>query len=142
MTDFYSQNRCVCSTRSHGPLLCAFCLSFHFNCLHDSSLSTFGDKVRKSQRIVPGWNEHVSELHAHARCCYVIWRNCGKPRQGTEHADMKISRARFKLIFRECLRNEETMKADAIAAKLKNKDTVEFWRKVTKLKVKRKAKCT
>ena len=30
MTDFYSQNRCVCSTRSHGPLLCAFCLSFHF----------------------------------------------------------------------------------------------------------------
>ena len=33
MTDFYSQNRCVCSTRSHGPLLCAFCLSFHFNVL-------------------------------------------------------------------------------------------------------------
>ena len=32
MTDFYSQNRCVCSTRSHGPLLCAFCLSFHFKC--------------------------------------------------------------------------------------------------------------
>ena len=31
MTDFYSQNRCVCSTRSHGPLLCAFCISFHFN---------------------------------------------------------------------------------------------------------------
>ena len=31
MTDFYSQNRCVCSTRSHGPLLCAVCLSFHFN---------------------------------------------------------------------------------------------------------------
>ena len=30
MTDFYSLNRCVCSTRSHGPLLCAFCLSFHF----------------------------------------------------------------------------------------------------------------
>ena len=30
MTDFYFQNRCVCSTRSHGPLLCAFCLSFHF----------------------------------------------------------------------------------------------------------------
>ena len=31
MTDFYSQNRRVCSTRSHGSLLCAFCLSFHFN---------------------------------------------------------------------------------------------------------------
>ena len=56
MTDFYSRNRCVCSTRSHGPLLCAFCLSFHFNfansiqnnevlttiaCGEDSPLSTF-----------------------------------------------------------------------------------------------------
>ena len=34
LTDFYSRNRCVCSTRSHGPLLRAFCLCFHFknNC--------------------------------------------------------------------------------------------------------------
>ena len=30
LTDFYSHNRCVCSTRSHGPLLCAFCLCFYF----------------------------------------------------------------------------------------------------------------
>ena len=30
LTDFDSQNRCVCSMRSHGPLLCAFCLCFHF----------------------------------------------------------------------------------------------------------------
>ena len=44
MTDFYSQNRCVCSTRSHGPLLCAFCLSFHFNnvVLNDSHSSFTG----------------------------------------------------------------------------------------------------
>ena len=41
MTDFYSQNRCVCSTRSHGPLLCAFCLSFHFNMF----LSTIGSEI-------------------------------------------------------------------------------------------------
>ena len=30
LTDFDSQNRCVCSMRSHGLLLCAFCLCFHF----------------------------------------------------------------------------------------------------------------
>ena len=40
MTDFYSQNRCVCSTRSHGPLLCAFCLSFHFNVAPVASFAT------------------------------------------------------------------------------------------------------
>ena len=39
MTDFYSQNRCVCSTRSHGPLLCAFCLSFHFKVTKTIALS-------------------------------------------------------------------------------------------------------
>ena len=41
MTDFYSQNRCVCSTRSHGPLLCAFCLSFHFK-LRESRMGSLG----------------------------------------------------------------------------------------------------
>ena len=30
LTDFDSQNRCLCSRRSHGPLVYAFCLCFHF----------------------------------------------------------------------------------------------------------------
>ena len=34
MTDFYPQNRDVCSTRSHGPLLYAFCLCFYFKITH------------------------------------------------------------------------------------------------------------
>ena len=41
LIDFYSQNQCLCSSRSHGPLLCAFCLCFHIKqkrC-HDASLS-------------------------------------------------------------------------------------------------------
>ena len=41
MTDFYSQNRCVCSTRSHGPLLCAFCLSFHFKLMSTSDIDWY-----------------------------------------------------------------------------------------------------
>ena len=35
MTDFYPQNRGVCSTRSHGPLLYAFCLCFYFKAASD-----------------------------------------------------------------------------------------------------------
>ena len=49
MTDFYSQNRCVCSTRSHGPLLCAFCLSFHFN-IDDRDLRLSDVEKRKRTR--------------------------------------------------------------------------------------------
>ena len=55
MTDFYSQNRCVCSTRSHGPLLCAFCLSFHFKDVFkflriddDSKLTFFCLKIARA----------------------------------------------------------------------------------------------
>ena len=36
LTDFYSQNQCLCFRRSHGPLLRAFCLCFHFK-ISDSS---------------------------------------------------------------------------------------------------------
>ena len=48
-------------------------------------------------------------------------RNCGKPHHGLEYDDMNSSRARFKLKFRDCLRNEGSMKADAIALKLRNR---------------------
>ena len=46
---------------------------------------------------------------------------------------MNSSRARLKLKFRDCLRNEDSMKTDAIALKLRNKEQGEFWRKVNAL---------
>ena len=51
MTDFYSQNRCVCSTRSHGPLLCAFCLSFHFKLWIDILLFLAILQIQKNQYV-------------------------------------------------------------------------------------------
>ena len=46
---------------------------------------------------------------------------------------MNSSRARFKLKFRDCLRIEDSLKADAIVLKLRNKEQGEFWRKVNAL---------
>ena len=66
MTDFYSQNRCVCSKRSHGPLLCAFCLSFHFKlyglsyiysvvcCSHN-----FPDRIGKGEEVCTVTTSHI-----------------------------------------------------------------------------------
>ena len=88
---------------------------------------------------VLGWNKHVAELHATARSCYVRWRNCGKPHHGLEYDHMNSSRARFKLKFRDCLRNEDSMKADDIALKLRNKEQGEFWRKVNAVNNKKTA---
>ena len=49
MTDFYSQNRCVCSTRSHGPLLYAFCLCFHSK--YKEALNATTKEIRSSKRM-------------------------------------------------------------------------------------------
>ena len=104
------------------------------NSLFNSGIRIFGANERNHHRTVPGWNKHVAELHATARSCYVRWRNnCGKPHHGLEYYDMNSSRARFKLKFRDCLRNEDSMKSDAIALKLRNKEQGEFWRKVNAL---------
>ena len=43
---------------------------------------------------------------------------------------MKLSRARFKLALRECRRDEELMKTDAMANKLKTNDGAGFWKDV------------
>ncbi len=44
--------------------------------------------------------------------------------------NLKLSRARFKLALRECRRDEELMKADAMANKLKHNDCAGFWKEV------------
>ena len=92
------------------------------NSLFNFGIRTFCANERNHHRTVPGWNKHVAELHVTARSCYMRWRDCGKPRRGLEYDYMNYSRARFKLKFRDCLRNEDSMKADAIAMKLRNKE--------------------
>ena len=54
-------------------------------------------RFRCSQEfIVPGFNEHLKELHGKARECYLVWKDIGRPRTGDVHDDMRVSRLRFK----------------------------------------------
>ena len=69
--------------------------------------------------IVPGFNEHLKELHCEARAQYLTWRNAGRPRTGESHSDMRVSRLRFKYAFCQCRANEDMMRADALAHSLK-----------------------
>ena len=64
MTDLYSQNRCVCSTRYHGPLLCAFCLSFHFKYISEKScvLVLLLKYITKVLRFSSTFQVHLSTL--------------------------------------------------------------------------------
>ena len=71
--------------------------------------------------IVPGFNEHLKELHCEAMAQYLIWRDAGRPRTGESHSDMRVSRLCFKYAFRQCRANENMMRADALTHSLKSK---------------------
>ena len=58
------------------------------SCLTSCSHETFDQ--------VPGWNDHVSDLHKIARETFLLWRYNGTPRVGPIFDSMKILRARFK----------------------------------------------
>ena len=51
---------------------------------------------RMAFSIKPGWNEHVAELHAKARCAFKVWIESGRDRQGPLFEEKKRANANFK----------------------------------------------
>ena len=84
------------------------------------------------EHIVPGFNEHVKELHTFARHDYITWKSAGKPRFGEICFSMNQSRLRFKSALKFCQHNESQMRADALARSMMNKDMNAFWKDVKK----------
>ena len=77
--------------------------------------------------IIPGFTEHVKDLHTIARTYYCSWRTEGKPRSGSVHLAMKQSRLRFKsTLLRYCKTNEDAMRSNAFAKSLMDKDMNSF----------------
>ena len=72
------------------------------------------------EHIVPGFNEHVKELHTIARHEYIAWRSAGNPRFGGICLSMNQSRLRFKSALKFCQHNENQMRADSLARSMMN----------------------
>ena len=81
---------------------------------------------RHSGKQVPGWNQHVKNFYLEYRGTFLYWRERGSPRHGMTL--MRTGRARFKLALGRCKNNEESMKSQSIAEKLKNKQYMNFWK--------------
>ena len=64
---------------------------------------------------IAGWNDYVRDDHAHARHCYSLWRDFGRPHHGALFDLMKSSRAQFKRSLHQCRRNKEMITADRLA---------------------------
>jgi len=98
--------------------------------LQVAAVCTIPVKRRRRFKVVPGWNEHVKELHARARSSFLLWARCGKPRHGEYHQQMTTDRATFKRALRQCKRQEAEIRADKLAQDLLSKDAVAFWKDV------------
>ena len=72
--------------------------------------------------IVPGFNEFAKQLHSEARADYLLWKASGKHRAGLLYLNMCQSRIRFKRTLRECIQNEEAIRANANANSLMKKE--------------------
>ena len=77
---------------------------------------------------VPGWNELLEEPYNEARDAYLAWRSDNRPRSGPVHEWMKRTRARFKYAQKVAKRNEETYRADALAANFDTGNIKGFWK--------------
>ena len=88
--------------------------------IHKSSKSNFTP--------VPGWNELLEEPYNEARNAYLAWRGDNRPRSGPVHEWMKRTRARFKYAQKVAKINEETYRADALAANFDTGNIKGFWK--------------
>jgi exonuclease III len=87
-------------------------------------------KSNKQFEITPGWNALVKEAHAEARQAYIIWRDLGKPRQGTACELMRKTRLNFKYSLRQCHKQEAAARAEAMANSLTKHDNIAFWKEI------------
>ena len=83
-----------------------------------ASEAIFDNNRHNDTHSIPGWNEHVYELHNIARQSFVEWIVDGKPKHGTVFDEMKCSRARFKYELRCLKRHKNQQIGDNLANNL------------------------
>ena len=104
--------------------MCSIMMQCSSSRIPTSKVKTSGDYV------VPGFNEYAKELHKEARSCFIAWKSLGKPRAGLCYTDMCQSRLRFKSILKHCQRNEDSLRANALAKSYMQKDSYSFWKDI------------
>ena len=130
---------------SNEALLCRdkFCkLSSHRETLDEtykylidillSSSENFKITVKRRHKVIPGWNECCKSLHLNARDKFLKWKDTGKCRTGKAFEEMKESRQKFKSKLKECKRNEEFHRNNALISSFESKNKSKFWKDVRK----------
>ena len=94
------------------------------------STSDYKFTRNRKYKSIPGWNDHVKELHTIARKYFLQWRLNGKPLNGPVIDNMKSSRNCFRSALKHCKNNEDKIKNKKMANSLLGKRYKDFWRDV------------
>ena len=94
----------------------------------DKHISVYVNESKPYQ--IPGSNEVCTDLHSHARRCFLAWRQNNSPRSGSLFLEMKKSRSRFKLALGDCRSDKTRKTADSIINSLQSKNSKEFWKDI------------
>ena len=94
------------------------------------STSDFKFLRNRKYKTIPGWNDHLKELHTIARKYFLQWRLNGKPLNGSLLDNMKNSRNSFRSALKHCRNNEDEIKNKKMVNSLVGKKYKDFWRDV------------
>ena len=120
-----------CKDAAHCSDLCTMYDSI-VSALHKAS-EPIQTRSRKAHIVKPGWKEFVSEHQAEAKLAHKAWILAGRPRQGPELEQKKVTNARYKYAVRFVGRHEQALRANSMAEKLLDNNPTDFWKEVKKM---------
>lgn len=82
---------------------------------------------------IPGWTDCCSEAHRLAREAFLVWRANNRPRHGVLFDNMRVTRAHFKYLLRQCKIDKDSKVSDSIAKKLLSRNSKSFWSEIKKV---------
>ena len=80
----------------------------------------------------PGWNDYVADLYQASRDQYLRWLQAGRPRDGPVAELHFEAKARFKYALRYIKRHENQLRREALARKVVETSSRNFWKDVKK----------
>ena len=123
-----------CNNAEHRASIDSFCSELIENCLLASSLCI--PTKHHGRKPVAGWDERARPERETALLWHWIWKDCGRPRQGTVYEIMKRTRHRYHYTVRMLKRNETEEKRRILAAKIGHRD---LWEELNKINPKLRA---
>ena len=119
-----------CKNADHLALITTFYNSLCDKLLEASEVFLTPDHSTAFQ--IPGWSDCCQEAHRLAREAFLVWRANKSPRHGIIFDNMRLTRARFKHILRQCKLNKDSKVSDSIAMKFLSRNSKSFWNEIKK----------